>query len=232
MINDTLLGLYKTYYGDGIKNIALCGVVDEKSYLSVNPRILFLLREPHSEKGGFSIPNGLNRNVQKGFNNKPFEKGYMYTWRQAGVWAYALIYGFESYRVLKKDEYVAKGLQSISMTNLKKEVGGASSNKRVINKHANKDKDLWLRELEIMNPDIIITGNYNDVTENLNIDKISLLKTDNKTFYYSILVTEIMNTIILDFWHPNNRLDREENLKTLKLLTDELKQRGYLLGGN
>jgi hypothetical protein len=103
MINARLMDLYKSYYGDRLNSIIPCGVVDEETYTAVFPKIVFILKEPHSDETGWSITKGLRRNVKKGLKNLPLEKGYMYTWRQAGVWAYALIYGSGRYQVLKKD---------------------------------------------------------------------------------------------------------------------------------
>lgn len=221
-INEQLIALYQDYYGDAINDIVYCGVVDEKAYRKVYPKIVFLLREPHSGSGGFSIPEGLKRNVMKGLNKQPLERGYMYTWRQVGVWAYALIYGFESYHILKNDYIVAQGLQAVGMTNLKKTGGKARCNSKQIATYTKNEKELWLKELKVMKPDIVITSNYHDVVNNSSLEKFILKTIDNKPFYYSILKLDGLNSIILDFWHPNNRKKRENTLKTLYTLKTEL----------
>jgi len=229
MINERLDSLYKDYYGDRINDIIPCGVVDEQVYLKVYPKIVFLLREPHAGKAGFTIPNGLRRNVEKGLRNERLERGYMYTWRQAGVWAYAIINGFDRYETLRKDVYVVKGLQAIGMTNLKKTGGGASSNPKQISHFAKKETTLWLKELDTMRPDIIICGNtYHDVIDNLGLEKILLVNKDRMPYYYSILYLGAVQTIILDFWHPNNRNKRNYNLSILSILIDRLKEKGLL----
>ncbi|MDO9579270.1 MAG: hypothetical protein Q7J06_01705, partial [Bacteroidales bacterium] len=64
MINEKLERLYIEYYGD--KKIILCGVVDENAYLASKPRIVFVLKEPHTSETGFTIPGGLRRQVQRG----------------------------------------------------------------------------------------------------------------------------------------------------------------------
>jgi len=229
-INGQLVDLYQDYYGDTVNDIVYCGVVEEEIYRKVYPKIVFLLREPHSENGGFSIPDGLRRNVIKGLNGQSLEKGYMYTWRQAGVWAYALIHGFDSYETLRNDHIVVSGLQAIGMVNLKKTGGSASSNHTQIKTHAKAEREIWLKELEIMSPDIIITGNvYHTVIDNLGLEKVFLANLDGRSYYYSILKSDNINAIILDFWHPNNRFNRDNNLKNLKQLTEELKNRGLLI---
>jgi hypothetical protein len=227
MINETLIRLYKDYYGDKFDDIIQCGIVDEETYLSVYPKIVFLLREPHTEETGWSIPSGLSRNVEKGLKGEPLEKGYMYTWRQAGVWAYSIIHGFDNYSVLKSDIHVAKGLQAIGMTNLKKTGGGASSNLREISYYARNEKDLWQRELEIMNPNLVICGStYQDVQKNLGLDEHDLAKIDGKPYSYSVYGASQGQRVIIDFWHPGIRGNRDHILNHLRILIDRLKGKG------
>ncbi len=229
MINQTLTDLYKNYYGDKFNSIITCGVVDEETYLSVYPKIVFLLREAHTEETEWSIPLGLRRNVEKGLKGEPLEKRYMYTWRQAGVWAYSIIYSFDNYRILRKDSYVTKGLRAIGMTNLKKTGGKASSKLRLISYHAKQEKALWQKELAVMNPDLILCGNtYNIVVDNLNSDRNLLTEIDSKRYYYSLYNVNSKRVVVLDFWHPNSRRKRDDNLSSLNILIDRLKGEGLL----
>lgn len=73
MINEQLEELYKEYYAK--EEIIRCGVVDEETYLASKPRIVFLLKEPHSGETGWSIPQGLRCQVQRGLMGRPFKKG-------------------------------------------------------------------------------------------------------------------------------------------------------------
>ena len=153
----------------------------------------------------------------------------MHTWRQAGVWAYSIVYGFDSYSVLKKDIYVARGLQAIGMTNLKKTGGGAISELREISYYAVKEKELWQKELELMNPDLVICGStYQDVQKNLGFDKLFLSKIDGKPYFYSVGTIGKKQYAILDFWHPALRKPRENTLSHLKVLISELKRKSFL----
>lgn len=233
MINQELEQLYKEFYGDRRKDIIACGVVDEEIYLRTKPKIVFVLREPHTDETGFTIPNGLRRQVEKGLSGKPLEPGWMYTWRQAGVWAYAILYGFDSYRKIRKDICVAKGLQAIGMTNLKKTGGGATSNLSSIRESASRELDLWRNELLIMSPELIICGNtYREVVDSLGLDKILLSKHEETPYYYSEWKLGDEPIIILDFWHPNNRKNRNENLAILQKLIGQLRELRYDLSPN
>jgi hypothetical protein len=233
MINQELEQLYEEFYGGRRKDIVACGVVDEEVYLQAKPKIVFVLREPHTEETGFTIPNGLRRQVEKGLCGKPLEQGWMYTWRQAGVWAYAILYGFDSYKKLREDICVVKGLQAIGMTNLKKTGGGATSNLRSIRESASRELDLWRNELLVMSPDLIICGNtYHEVVNGLGIKEKPLLKHDNTPYYYSEWKLGDKVIVILDFWHPNNRKSRNKNLAILRELIGRLRGLGYDLSSD
>lgn len=224
MINEKLEKLYAEYCPD--KMIIPCGVVDEETYLVSKPRIVFLLKEPHSRKAGWSIVGGLRRQVQRGLTGHPFERGYAYTWVQAGVWAYAILNAFKSYRELKKPLFRAKGIQAIGMTNLKKTGGGATSDREIIREHAKREVDLWRQELEIMEPDLVICGNtYHDVVGNLELTKVQLLNHNGTPYFYSLWNFGAHKTIILDFWHPARRGNRDETLKLLEQLIDKVQEK-------
>ena len=235
MINEKLIDLYKTHYGEQIKDIIPCGIVDEDTYTTTKIKIVYVLREAHMRtpykiESGFTIPKGLKRNAEKGLKNIPMGKNYMYTWRQAGVWAYAILNGFDSYKILKRSEYVAKGLLSIGMTNHKKTGGGTSAKEHEIEYHAKRDKNLWQRELEIMNPDLVLCGGtYRHIADNLKLEKYFLHKDETKTYFYSVFNINGHRSVILDFWHPNNRRNRNKNLTVLKYLIDKLNEEGCLL---
>ena len=236
MINEQLLTLYRDFYGDRISEVIPCGVVDETVYSRVYPRIVFILREahmrtPYNIKSEWTLPKGISRNVDIGLTGKPMELKYMRTWKQAGVWAYAIIHGFDTYNKLKKDICVAKGLQAIAMTNLKKTGGAAASKWREIRDHAVQDKSLWQRELEIMNPDLIICGGtYGHVTRVLELQSYPLYEDNSRKYRYSTIDINSKQCIVLDFWHPNNRRNRQSNVDVLRKLM-ELIQKAELLEG-
>ena len=172
---------------------------------------------------GWTIPGGLRQQVRRGLKGKPFQRGYAYTWVQAGVWAYAILNGFRSYRELSKPLFRAQGIQAIGMTNLKKTGGDAASNREEISKHAKSEVNLWQKELEIMAPDLVICGNtYHDVTANLKLPKTWLLTHKKTHFFYSLWDVGAHKAIILRFWHPARRGNRAETLYKKKRYLLEL----------
>jgi len=227
MINGQLAELYAQYYhehynDDYKKKIIICGVVDEEAYLRSNPRIVFVLKEPHTDRVGFSIPERLNANVNRG--SKGFEKSWGYTWNQAGIWAYAVHNGFKSYDELRKSAIIAEGVRTIGMTNLKKTGGGPVAIPRQIKDAARTDVNLWRRELEIMDPELIICGRtYKNITSNLGTGCNNRLPEINgRTYHYALWEINGHKTVILEFRHPANRKNRDETLELLRQLMKSL----------
>ena len=208
MINDQLKNLYQKYYN--LNDIVWCGVVDEKYYQSANPKIIFVLREANSDVGGWSIPDLLNKNITDYFTkNTPLQADVMYTWRLAGVWAYSILNGFNSYDVLKQDKFVAEGLRAIAMTNIKKTPGNSAANYSQIRQCAFTDKDMLKQELQILNPDLIICGGtYLDLQICLDFKKMELATIDNKLYDYSVFKGPTKDWKVLEFWHPNIKNSR------------------------
>lgn len=228
--------LYRRYYGDRYRDIVLCGLVDEAIYESTTPKVVFILKEPHSDHKGWSIPCELNRNVLNHSKGAPLEHEFMRTWRQAGVWAYSVIHGFGSYSNLKADLFVAAGLKAIGMTNLKKTGGGASSSFTEISGCASAEKDLWQEEIRVMNPDLIVCGyTYWLVQKNLGL-AVHHLDTINKQEYqYSVYDVDYRERghTILDFWHPGIRTHRaaktrNDVLAHLEILVKALRDKNLL----
>jgi hypothetical protein len=233
MINDQLSELYAQYYSqryneDYKKKMIMCGVVDEEAYLRSTPRIVFVLKEPHTDKVGFSIPERLNDNINRGTNG--FEKAWGYTWNQAGIWAYAVHNGFKNYEELRKPAVIAEGVRTIGMTNLKKTGGGPVEIQRKIRSEARREVELWRRELEIMDPELIICGRtYKNVTSNLGTECNNRLPDiHGRTYHYSLWEINGHKTVILEFSHPANRKNRDETLELLRQLMKSLEDAGLI----
>ncbi len=226
MINEKLHELYMQYYGnDYDKKIIPCGVVDEDVYSTLRPRIVFILKEPHTSRTGWTIPGGLKRNADRG--DSGFEKGYAYTWNQAGVWAYAIHHGFKSYQELCSPLLIAEGVRAIGMTNLKKTGGGAAAFTKRIKNCARSDASLWRQELELMDPELIICGRtYSHVVSNLMLKSEKLLEDKGKPYYCAWWEINGHEAVILQFWHPACRKNRTELLELLQRLIQRMKEGG------
>jgi hypothetical protein len=221
MINEKLHDLYLHYYGEDYKEkIISGGVVNENAYLSSKPRVIFVLKEAHTKKVGWSIPERLMIQVERGANG--FEKNYAYTWNQAGAWAYAIHSGFRDLKELGKPEIIAEGIRTIGMTNLKKTGGGPFAVPKEIQNRAYSDADVWQKEIEIMDPDIIVCGRtYKYVVNILGSraeKRIKILEDQGKPYHCAMWTINGHNATILQFWHPACRKNRAQLMELLRRL--------------
>ena len=227
MLQEQLEELYDDYDKKRTTRIIRCGVVDEITYAQSKPKVVFVLKEAHSAKSGWSIVEKLRVATQK--SDSKLDRKHSPTWMQTGVWAYAVHHGFLDYNQLTKPEYIASGIRSIGMTNLKKTGGGAEAIPSQIKRAAKQDSYLWRKELEIMEPDLIICGRtFTNTRINLGLRQYEpLLNIDGKTYYYSIWEYNNKKIVILNFWHPACRKNRTRILQILEMLIQRLKQIGY-----
>ena len=134
------------------------GIVDEPAYLSSSPRIVFLLKEVHSQKKDpdWSLPQAVRDQAKLELDGEASTNRIIWrTWYNAGVWANALHRGMPPYRDVSSRERSAEGLMTIGMTNVKKTRGGPTSSPSEVWQHARDNLPLWKRELEIMAPDLV-----------------------------------------------------------------------------
>ena len=238
MVNQALDSLYRSHFGSECDTIVRGGIVDEQVYRNTRPRIVFLLKEPNEpnpKQCGWSMPEELHKTIRNYSSaNAPLDPGLMCTWRQAGVWAYSIIYGFDSYSALKNDRFVAKGLQAVGMINLKKTGGRSRVDEKEISRFAAQQKELWQKEIELTAPDLIICGKtYEDVKKNLGLERWKLGVVNDQLYYYSIYEVPDVKCVILDFWHPlvsstRTAKSRDALQQHLKYLVHALKEKELL----
>jgi hypothetical protein len=203
VINQKLGHLYSSYFGRRKNNIIRCGIVSEPEYSSRRPRIVFFLKEANSNDKGWSWPKTVRDQVVKVAHGGYFDSDWRATGYTVGTWAYALHFGFKRHDSLTLDD-AAEGLRYVGMTNVKKEPGQPNSDAEEIRKRARRDVRLWRRELEIMDPDLIVCGGYpvfDSVADLLELDKHKLCRA-GKDIRYSLWELDGHRVVILDFYHP------------------------------
>ena len=183
-----------------------------ETWVKQNPKILFLLKEPHSD----FLPAYPIRNM-------PIERGFFLN---IGLWHYAIKSFFcDSKRASfnnaieeVKRQNVGELMDQIAIVNVKKKDENKSiSNNADIKSYAKSDKDgaLLKKQIDIIDPNIVICGNtmdsydliyYDDENYNLRVEK-------NKC-----KIWEWSDRLVVDFWHPANRKKTEELFNTLLYL--------------
>ena len=136
------------------------GIVDYQRWAALpsGRHILVLLKET----------NGLTSNPAD-FLRSGGSKTYWRTWNNVARWTNLMLNGNYWQKVSKAqlDDMV----RNIAAVNLKKYAGGARANRKEVIAAASEDIDLLKRQISLYEPDIILTGGWNLVSDFLH-DKI------------------------------------------------------------
>lgn len=128
-------------------NVIIDGIVDpEKWGQHGYPKIVFFLKEAYSDKQDFNLCEFLN--------TKECMKKTM--WYTAAAWADLILNPFDSDN--KDVDTLHKILQHCAVVNVKKENGNKTSDPKDLDNHFYKNRDRLLKEIQKLEPKIIITG--------------------------------------------------------------------------
>lgn len=190
------------------------GIIDENEWNKQKTKICFLLKEAYTEdKENFfkwSLSKWLNKDKNSVIN----------TWNTVALWTYGILNTTETnipeypdLNLYNKDEK-HNNLKKISAVNVKKVDGVKKSNWYDLKNYAEEDRNLLRRQIEKINPDVIVCGgtfdflriiygaSYNEKKKR--VDDNGEIKTTNKGY---IIFTNSMGkkVIIIDYYHPANR---------------------------
>ncbi|MFA4839722.1 MAG: hypothetical protein WC703_09630 [Candidatus Neomarinimicrobiota bacterium] len=202
-INEKLKILYDSFMKEGEQFVA-GGLIDEPTYSNSNIKIVSLLKEPNDPPAegkqleNWSLCNDLKKNIQgKHFNGRQM-------WRVLGTWIYALQYGFDYYKKIYDDiDKAILGIKHLGVTNLKKTGGFSVSDNYVILEYAQRTSSLWMEEIKIMAPDIVLcAGTYPAIEDILKLPTNQWLDSGVR-YGESELLPKIL---FIDFYHPAYRI--------------------------
>lgn len=151
-INERLEKLYSNWKRPN-ENLVKGGVVDESYYLDSPIKTMVVLKEVNSEDySDWSLVDLINK-----FNHN---NRYEYLWKIVGIWSSSINHNFPPYKTATYmlESVIYDGLCQIATTNLKKTSGKGTSNYDEIVMYARRDKKLWIEEIKIIDPDIVICG--------------------------------------------------------------------------
>jgi len=226
VISERLQELYQGYLSQN-EHFVPCGVVNEEVYEASSPKLVFLLKEVNDrrQERGWSMVGFLRKQVERGLNGQHME--HPQTWKVIGVWSYAIHNNFPRYGDINTVQIAARGLRCIGMTNLKKSGGGGVANNRVIREHAERMRELWKLELEIMNPDIVICcGTFGIVAPLLGLTGSKMAT----GYYYSPWKHGSGSSLLISTYHPASRVKKDKLYAFLKEGLQELRERGFWHG--
>ena len=219
---DALLKTWATKYGD---SFVRDGVVCEKAYNASNPKIVFILKEPHGGGGGDI------RDWAK--------EGWGSTWDDISRWVYGIRHrrelepwegspqleiGWKDYR----QDLRRETLRSICAMNLKKTEGGPQSNDaKKIKDVATNDKKELQEQYALYNPHLTICcGKLSDGTFISDLfgeimgHKVEWKTTNRGESYYE----RSAGKYVIDFVHPAKRFSRRDRRLAFYGLVDTVKE--------
>ncbi len=181
---------WKTNFGEhGKQKFIVDGVFDESLYHECSPKVLLINKEAYNLED-------YGQNLIRYVKEKGLQKDRMWKNAQRLV---NCIYYISSDRIPSYDEINKKVAESgkfmgCAVMNIKKYDGKETSNNDDLRKHFEYHRSFILKEIEILNPDMIICGNV------FSFFRSSLLKfelLDEVPLFY-----KNENRIWVDYWHP------------------------------
>lgn len=185
-----LLAEWKNRYED---TTSFCsdGLIDEANYRIASKKILFLQKEPNIKEGGdgWDFRVWWNEKIKYTFTTRITE------------WAFGLLNDFPQYDEIWKDyENAHNALKSVAFMDLKKTGGSGTASYSVMKMYVDRDLDLIYRQIDLIDPEIIITGtSWRELRNSL------FPETDWKESGYDIAIGLHRKAKVIDFYHPSAR---------------------------
>jgi len=184
----------------------LDGIVDPERFLSAKYKILWILKEPYDDFDDEGVPFGggwdlkevlkSKNSIQEYEGGKPTFKPMLYT-------SWGILNNFCLWNDMgnvEKDISMMEALKSIAYINVKKIPGHKSSYYKVIQDAYDQHKNILLKQIEYINPDIIIGGS----TLGLFLNDLQLSR--NETVRHRGINYFIKNgKIFIEAYHPAQR---------------------------
>jgi hypothetical protein len=178
------------------------GIINEKFYSSSNPKVLFLMKEVNdpSESACWDLSIMLYNELKYNFSYRLAE------------WSWGI---FNDFIPLPdnnaKKEKLHSMLRKTAIINLKKSGGGGFVNHDILNQHIIKNKNFIIKQIEIINPEVIIGGLGRTSYWSLFLDNLGWLSSG-----YDIKIAKWKNIKLVDFYHPSYQVPRAMSYCLLK----------------
>ena len=199
-MNDKLNKLFRDWqsrprHQDNIKQglgFVRDGVIDEEKWERANPKILFLAKETPND-GYERINWRLDTMIREEWG-----KAYYQLWLNVSRWTYGILHTTKDNIPDFPDAKVARTeLFNSAFVNIKKSGGSSTSNNRDLKTYVKEDGDLIAKQLELINPDVIVFCNTWHLTKEL---------LEHEMVY--TWVNRRDRQILIDYYHPTARMDK------------------------
>jgi hypothetical protein len=174
------------YQGKFVKD----GIVDERKFSPTPTKVLFIAKEPNNPK-----------QEQGDFREWWREKIYYTFSYRIAEWSYGLLNNFPQYDNIRATEGSAhKAIQCIAFMNIKKSGGLGNSEYDRMMEHLEKNFEFLHQQIDIISPDIIITGTSWKKLRNGLFPEVKWINSG-----YGIAIGRHKNAKVIDFYHPSSR---------------------------
>lgn len=225
---DELFDIWEKRHRDaGHKRFIRDGIVDEKWWFEKQsvPKICFFLKEARTKEEKYNLTNDLR------------EKEPWRLWQRVAVWTQAIQMAFSGERAYDEEKIKLKShdaVKQIAVVNVKKSDGMPESKGDDLWKYVNDDKDLLKKELEIINPDIIVCGYTLELLE-----AVLDAKGNEKNANPDIRFEKIRDTmygfwkdkLVIDYYHPAchypNRVNYYALMSICRMAEQEWEERKF-----
>lgn len=207
------------------KSFVYDGIVDETEWNNQETKICFLLKEAYTEDKinyfKWSLSKWLNKDKNSVIN----------TWNIVALWTYGILKTTEvfipEYPNINDFDKEKKHsiLKKISAVNVKKVDGVKKSDWYDLKNYAEKDKELLRKQIDRINPDIIICGKTFDFLRIIYgasydkkkkcVDDNGEIKNSNKGYVVFTNTETQKKTIVIDYYHPANQFPSKVNFYAL-----------------
>ena len=172
------------------------GVVDQESYSSAEKKILWILKEPHSDNDltSWDMRGAISNDLR---TVKGIKKGWDKTFTSIVYVTNGILKNksWEEIPFINKEPQIIDELKKIAYINVKKTAGSAKTKPSVLKDYYVRSKEILLEQIETIDPDILIFGG----TFYLFKDDLGLPELN---FYDSCNALKVNNKIYVNAFHP------------------------------
>lgn len=207
----------KRHLAKGHKRFIRDGIVNEDWWMQEQsvPKVCFFLKEARTDQEeGYNLVKDL-------YTYEPWK-----LWQRVAVWTQAIQLSFSGECPYDEDKIKMKSHEAVRQTavvNVKKSNGLAESTEEDLWQYVKDDKDLLKKELEIVNPDIIVCGyTFGMLSEVLGEE----LERDNTS---DTMYAFWKDKLVIDYYHPAchypNRVNYYALMSICRLAAEEWVER-------
>ncbi len=192
------------------------GIIDPERWAKTPRKILFINKEAHDSDDPNSEGFDLRKIIRDVWNGNPTNGAY----RVVATWAHAIRQAsakpadpFPRWDQIRQEDQ-SEALLSSAVINIKKSGGRTTSEYQDLKLYAENDGDLIKRQVDLIDPEIVICGN---VWYGL----INSLWSDCRKVYDDVF--EADKRTFIAFWHPANHAPEQMNYYALAALLQNSK---------